>query len=301
MIVGFATTSLAATVAEVHGTSALSACMDQADCAAELRADAATVLRVAANAAEPIALGLSPAVARGDGFTLELGLQSLPGPLPPTGADVVPVLPRLGFGGVGGGRVRYGGGIEASGALPADGVDLGFSATVRGGVVFASPDQRRWVGFEADAGYGLVQGVLFDEPEALAADYGVEPVFQPCGYLCRDVANLLHVGLDSVLAVDVDPTAVFALRLGGVMHYDQLVPGRDQAVWTLTKFAPRATLAGAYRFDSHLMLAAAVRTGLALGEPRYPLMGTVSVAWRFGPPATPAVRSAPTPTAPVVP
>jgi hypothetical protein len=288
--------ALAGTAIQGSGSALAPACLDDEVCAQ----DAADLFRAAGMAAEPAALGISPAVVRGRGVSLEASAQSVPGFLPPAGVDVLPFVPRLGLGGTGGTRTRWGGGIEVGGAPPSDGVDLGFTAAGRFGFAVASPDEREWVGLEVDGGYGLVQGVLFDHVDQAAVDLGVDPEALPrCGYPCTDALNLVHAGIDGVIAADVDPTAVVVVRLGGAYERQALDLALDGSTWSWSGLVPRATFGAAYRWGSQGLLGAAIRLGLAPPGPfsnlgRVPWSATLSGAWRFGPDEPVSTRIVPT-------
>lgn len=283
--------------------SVLAACLADRACGASVRRRAADVLGRAGMAGEGAAIGLSPTVVRGEGLVIEIAAQSIPGWEPPRGVDLVPAIPRVGFGGVGGQRVRVGGGLEGGGALPVDGVDLGYAAGARGGVALGSPSGRQWVGFELDAGYAIVQGVLFDQPDLSADALGADEELRACPYPCTDTVNLVHVGLDTTLALDVDPTAVFYARLGGAVQVQSLDVAADHTVWGFAGLVPRATFGGAYRFDPRALLAASFRFGLTEPVPvrpaqQFPWTSTLTLGWRFGALDAPAPRPPPVVEAP---
>lgn len=285
--------AFAGSVAEVEGGGVLAGCLGDPACAATVGELAADTLRAAAMSAEGLGLGLSPAMVRGSGVGVEVSAQSLslPTGTAPRGADFVPGIPRLAIGGFGGGRLRVGGGIEGGSAVPTDGLDLGFTVGGRAGVAIGSPDERRWVGFEVDGGYALVEGVMFEDPRRTAVELSqTATVSVPeCPIIpCVDVISLVHAGFDTVLAYDADPTAVLLVRLGGVFETQTLDVALDGSRWRWTGILPRATFGAAYRPDPRAWVAAAVRFGLLEASEtsersRIPWLGALSIGWRFGP------------------
>lgn len=295
--------ALAGSVAEVEGSGVLDPCLADGDCAAEFGELAADTLRAAAMSAEGMGIGLSPAMVRGSGLGLELSIQSLaiPPGVAPDGADMAPAIPRLALGGFGGNRVRVGGGIEGGAALPTDGYDLGFTVGGRMGFVVGSPDQRRWVGFEVDGGYAVVEGVLFDDPgrAAVAVPAPVALAVPACPILpCVDAMRMIHAGIDTVLSYDIDPTAVLLLRLGGVFETETFDVALDGTRWSSSGILPRATLGAAYRPNPRAWVAAAVRATLLEASEtstrsRVPWLASLSIGWRFGPELVGAVVAEP--------
>jgi hypothetical protein len=282
-------------------------CVQEPLCAETVGAAGADALREAAAAAEGLAVGLSPAVVRGTGLSMELSAQTLvlPALFAPNGVDVVPAIPRLALGGFAGRRLRYGGGVQGGVAAPTGSDDMGFSFGGRGGLALGSPEERRWVGFELDLGYATVQGDLFDDhSRAASALTGREMVAPECLGPCTDVLNMLHVGVDSTFTLDVDAMTVLFGRVGGVFQRQTLAVEADESRWAWNGLLPRLTLGAAYRPQPHALLSAAVRLGL-LEENRNPGSGllwlaAVSLGWRFGPDAAVPQPIAAPPPAPVV-
>lgn len=268
---------------------ALAECVQDSRCIAPAGDLAADFLRDAAASAEGVAVGLSPAIVRGEGFTMELSAQSfaLPTPKAPEGVAVAPVVPRLGLGGFVGQRIRAGGGLQGGALVPLDGADMGFTFGGRGGLALSAPGERWWVGLEGDVGYSIVRGTLIEDPDAVAEDVsGLALDVRDCIGECPDVLTLLHAGVDSVFTLDVDSTTSLFGRVGAVFQDQAFDVGVDGSTWGWSGLLPRMTLGASYRPQTRVWLSAAVRLGALERnlEPGYALLSLASLGlgYRFG-------------------
>jgi hypothetical protein len=299
----------AGTTAQLASPGALGPCARDPVCGARVGEAVADELRAAAMGAEAFGMGMSPAVVRGTGGLLELSAQSLAMPnfVAPAGVGLAPAIPRVGLGGVGGSRVRVGGGVELGAAVPTQSSEVGFGGGAHLGVVVGDPSGRRWVGFEVDAGIGVVQGQLVDQPRQVAQEElfaGVPIEVVDCGVSCLDQAILGYAGVDTVMAYDIDSTTVIGLRLGGGYQAGDLEIASTRSRWTFSGVSPRAGLLAAYRPHPRAIVGlgarlAILRPAQSSSRTRLPWTGAMTFGWRFGVEAPAAAPPPPLVPAPV--
>jgi hypothetical protein len=286
----------------VDAGSAVEPCVDQAPCARVLEQRGADLLRAGAASAQGAAIVVSPTLSRGSGLVAEVSVQSLAfaGLRPPGTLAVAPTVPFVAVGAVGGGTVRGGGGVYGGGLVPTGrGGEGGFGVGGRAGIAVGATSSPAWVGLEVDGGYAFARGSLVDLRDA--APYGLD--FPACPAPCTDTVDLLHAGVDSALAVDVDPTATLFLRLGGEAGLHRLILDVDKTVVAFAGITPRTTAGAVYRPHPNAALGASVRMSLlepSEAEPRSRASwsASLSAGWRFGPPAAPRPEAAPVPSSP---
>ncbi|MBX2804120.1 MAG: hypothetical protein KTR31_41035 [Myxococcales bacterium] len=222
--------------------------------------------------AERTGSATSVLVTRGHGLTLGVEAQVMPGLSSPTGFDFVPVMPRLSVGWGTGDTLRVAGSVHAHGAASTDGVDRGLGGGASLGAALASPGRRVWTGFELDAGWLNFRS--FD-----------------------DIYRNLFVGLDTIAALDVDPTTSLFLRFGGLVssqREDTVRRGQRSS----TTFAPRIGFGAGYRLTERTLVSLGGRIAVRGYKPRASISAALGLGWQLGR-STPQPPPPPPPVVPI--